>query len=165
MAGTPSFEGFTDLHVHFSMHFSHASLQKFHTPKKKEVIIVCFIERTALYDGDAFRYDDTALVTKRGDRTAGPGPYSDDHHQQQQQQRQDRGGKMYATVRSRLLKGNAKHWMCCALYVACLQELPAVGHPDHFIQGNGVNITNLLSQCNIKYDHRYNLLKCEPLSH
>ncbi|XP_035906440.1 retinoblastoma-like protein 2 isoform X2 [Anopheles stephensi] len=54
------------------------------------------------------------------------------------------------------LTGNAKHWMCCALYVACLQELPAVGHPDHFIQGNGVNITNLLSQCNINIQEFFN---------
>uniref|UniRef100_A0A182M4L8 Retinoblastoma-associated protein A-box domain-containing protein n=1 Tax=Anopheles culicifacies TaxID=139723 RepID=A0A182M4L8_9DIPT len=30
-----------------------------------------------------------------------------------------------------------------------MQELPAVGHPDRYIQGNGVNITNLLTQCNI----------------
>uniref|UniRef100_A0A182NJ15 Retinoblastoma-associated protein A-box domain-containing protein n=1 Tax=Anopheles dirus TaxID=7168 RepID=A0A182NJ15_9DIPT len=48
------------------------------------------------------------------------------------------------------LTGEPTHWLCCALYVACLQELPAVGHPDHYIQGNGVNITNLLTQCNIR---------------
>uniref|UniRef100_A0A182J8T3 Uncharacterized protein n=1 Tax=Anopheles atroparvus TaxID=41427 RepID=A0A182J8T3_ANOAO len=48
------------------------------------------------------------------------------------------------------LTGEPTHWMCCALYVACLQELPAVGRSDHYIQGNGVNITNLLRQCNIR---------------
>ncbi|XP_050076155.1 retinoblastoma family protein-like [Anopheles maculipalpis] len=56
----------------------------------------------------------------------------------------------YERARSQYdLTVNPKHWMCCSLYVACLQELPAVGHPNHLIQGNGVNITNLLSQCSI----------------
>uniref|UniRef100_A0A182KBV5 Retinoblastoma-associated protein A-box domain-containing protein n=1 Tax=Anopheles christyi TaxID=43041 RepID=A0A182KBV5_9DIPT len=49
--------------------------------------------------------------------------------------------------------------MCCALYVACLQELPAVGHPDHYIQGNGVNITNLLTQCNINIQEFFSKMK------
>ncbi|XP_052860748.1 retinoblastoma family protein-like [Anopheles cruzii] len=48
------------------------------------------------------------------------------------------------------LTGNPAHWMCCSLYVACLQEIrPAVGNPDHFIRGNGVHINNLLKECGI----------------
>ncbi|XP_041769133.1 retinoblastoma-like protein 1 isoform X2 [Anopheles merus] len=57
------------------------------------------------------------------------------------------------------LTGEPSHWMCCALYVACLQELPAVGDPDHYIQGNGVNITNLLTQCNIKIQEFFSKMK------
>ncbi|XP_058066334.1 retinoblastoma family protein-like [Anopheles bellator] len=48
------------------------------------------------------------------------------------------------------LTGSQAHWMCCSLYVACLQEIrPAVGNPAHFIRGNGVHITNLLKECGI----------------
>nr|XP_040222190.2 retinoblastoma-like protein 1 isoform X2 [Anopheles coluzzii] len=57
------------------------------------------------------------------------------------------------------LTGEPTHWMCCALYVACLQELPAVGDPDHYIQGNGVNITNLLTQCDIKIQEFFSKMK------
>uniref|UniRef100_A0A182WC12 Retinoblastoma-associated protein A-box domain-containing protein n=1 Tax=Anopheles minimus TaxID=112268 RepID=A0A182WC12_9DIPT len=59
----------------------------------------------------------------------------------------------------RLLQGDPNHWICCALYVACLQELPAVGLPDHYIQGNGVNITNLLTKCNINIQDFFSKMK------
>ncbi|XP_049298529.1 retinoblastoma-like protein 1 isoform X2 [Anopheles funestus] len=66
----------------------------------------------------------------------------------------------YETARDQFdLTGEPTHWMCCALYVACLQELPAVGHPDHYIQGNGVNITNLLTQCNIRIQDFFSKMK------
>ncbi|XP_052898856.1 retinoblastoma-like protein 2 isoform X2 [Anopheles moucheti] len=57
------------------------------------------------------------------------------------------------------LTGNIKHWICCALYGECLKELPAVGHPGHFVQGNGVNITKLLTQCNISIQDFFTAMK------
>ncbi|XP_053664498.1 retinoblastoma family protein-like [Anopheles marshallii] len=57
------------------------------------------------------------------------------------------------------LTGNPRHWICCALYGECLKELPAVGHPGHFVQGNGVNITKLLTQCNISIQDFFTMMK------
>ncbi|KFB51422.1 hypothetical protein ZHAS_00019901 [Anopheles sinensis] len=68
-----------------------------------------------------------------------------------------RSWRSYEVTRSKYeLTGEPTHWMCCSLYVACLQELPSVGCTDHYIRGNGVNITNLLRQCNIRIQEFFN---------
>ncbi|XP_053674737.1 retinoblastoma family protein-like [Anopheles nili] len=71
-----------------------------------------------------------------------------------------RSWQSYEKARNQFdLTGEPKHWMCCALYVACLQDMPVVGHPDHYIQGNGVNISNLLSQCNVSIQEFFSKMK------
>ncbi|XP_058178732.1 retinoblastoma family protein-like [Anopheles ziemanni] len=68
-----------------------------------------------------------------------------------------RSWRTYEVTRSQYeLTGEPPHWMCCSLYVACLQELPSVGCTDHYIRGNGVNITNLLRSCNIRIQEFFN---------
>lgn len=58
------------------------------------------------------------------------------------------------------LDGDQKHWLCCALYVACRKSItPTVGNASNVVEGNCVSLTKLLSVCNISLNDFFKKMK------
>ncbi|KAG5678364.1 hypothetical protein PVAND_008046 [Polypedilum vanderplanki] len=52
--------------------------------------------------------------------------------------------------RNTILDGDMRHWICCALFTACIkQKIPTVVVSDTFVQGNGISLVKLINECNL----------------
>ncbi|XP_069812816.1 retinoblastoma-like protein 2 [Dendropsophus ebraccatus] len=58
---------------------------------------------------------------------------------------------------SNICKGNALHWLACALYVACRQSVPTVGRGT--VEGNYVSLTRILTSSELSLIEFFSKMK------